>query len=290
MAYPKALCVYDRPRLRDARLVLGFSGWMDGGDASTGTVDTLIEKLNAQPFAHIDPEDFYIYSFPGSMDVSALFRPEIAIEDGLVTEHEEPETTFYVAEPANVVLFKGREPNFRWRQYADCILALADAVQIKQILFVGSVSGIVPHTREPRFHCAVSHARHRGFIDAHNLLPSNYDGPGSFVSYLLTQCGARGIPMATLVAEVPAYVQGRNIKCIEAILRKLSEILDVPLDLEDLVYLRREFEQTVDRVVQARPDLADLIRSSEQDYDRDALGRQEDDLKAWFDRQNIQPE
>jgi hypothetical protein len=33
------------------RLVMGFSGWMNGGDVSTGTIRVLTQKLGAKRFA-----------------------------------------------------------------------------------------------------------------------------------------------------------------------------------------------------------------------------------------------
>jgi len=71
------LRIYKRPRLSDARMLLGFTGWMDGGEVSTGTVKCLIDRLQAQRFAEIEPEGFYIYSFPGSMEMTALFKKTI---------------------------------------------------------------------------------------------------------------------------------------------------------------------------------------------------------------------
>ena len=32
------LNIYNKPKLCNPRLLLGFSGWMDGGEVSTGTV------------------------------------------------------------------------------------------------------------------------------------------------------------------------------------------------------------------------------------------------------------
>src|SRR3712207_1243741 len=105
------LRIHHCPALDQATLVLAFTGWMDGGDVSTGTVRRLVELLGAQPIAEIDPEPFYIYNFPGSMELTALFRPHIAIEGGLVKSIEMPRSTFYAHEPANLVLFLGKEPN-----------------------------------------------------------------------------------------------------------------------------------------------------------------------------------
>ena len=80
----KVLQVDRCPEYTNGTLVLAFSGWMDGGDVSTGTVERLVDWLDADEIATIDPEAFYIYNFPGSMEVSAMFRPHIKIEDGLV--------------------------------------------------------------------------------------------------------------------------------------------------------------------------------------------------------------
>jgi hypothetical protein len=52
--------IHYRPEMRGARMVLGFSGWMDGGEVSTGTVDYLAGKLNARKLAGIVPGPFYI--------------------------------------------------------------------------------------------------------------------------------------------------------------------------------------------------------------------------------------
>src|ERR1700721_314151 len=109
-----SLRIHHRPALDRATLVLAFTGWMDGGDVSTGTVRRLVDLLEAPPIAEIDPEPFYICNFPGSMDLAALFRPGVKIEDGLVKSFEMPANVFYCHEPAKLVLFLGKEPNMRW--------------------------------------------------------------------------------------------------------------------------------------------------------------------------------
>ena len=78
------LKVHRCPALERATLVLAFTGWMDGGEVSTGTVSRLVHLLGANPIAEIDAEPFTIYNIPGSMEIAALFRPPVEIEDGLV--------------------------------------------------------------------------------------------------------------------------------------------------------------------------------------------------------------
>ena len=122
---PSELLVRRLPALERATLVLAFTGWMDGGDVSTGTVSRLIHLVSAQPIAEIDPEPFYIYNIPGSMEIAALFRPAVEIEEGRIKSCEMPSNVFYVHEPARLLFFVGKEPNLRWRTFGDCILWLA---------------------------------------------------------------------------------------------------------------------------------------------------------------------
>src|ERR1700752_1647789 len=98
------LRIHDCPVLDRATLVLAFTGWMDGGDVSTGTVRRLVDLLGARAIAEIDPEPFYIYNFPGSMELAALFRPGVRIEEGRIAAFDMPTNIFDCHEPANVVL------------------------------------------------------------------------------------------------------------------------------------------------------------------------------------------
>ena len=118
----KALKVNRSAELTNATLVLAFSGWMDGGNVSTGTVDRLVELFGAEELAMIDSDDYYLFNFPGSMEMSSLFRPHIEIEDGLIKTVDMPRNVFYLHEDAELLLFVGKEPNLRWRSFGQHIL------------------------------------------------------------------------------------------------------------------------------------------------------------------------
>ena len=181
----------DSPNLERATLVLAFTGWMDGGDVSSGTVRRLVDLLAAPPIAEIDPDPFYLFNFPGSMEIAGLFRPTLKIEEGLVKTLDMPTNVFYCHEPANLVLFLGKEPNLRWRAFGDCILEAAHRTGVRRVLFVGSFGGPIPHTREPRLHVTCSEARLLPEMERYGLRRTGYAGPGSFASYLLTRAPRR---------------------------------------------------------------------------------------------------
>ena len=237
------LSIYKEPKLRDPRLLLGFSGWMDGGDVSTGTIKCLIDKLDAKRFAQIEPNGFYIYSFPGSMEVTALFRPHTKIKDGLIKTYEIPTNTFFYSEGSDLILFLGREPNLQWDEFAECIFSVCAEFGVKMIYFIGSVAGLVPHTREPRLFCSVSGAELRETFQHYGVKFTNYEGPASIVTHLTASCGKRDLSMVNLIATIPAYVQGINPKCIEAVTRRLAGMLGLEIEFDDLRTISDEFEK-----------------------------------------------
>ena len=171
---------WPQPGEDGAVMVIGLTGWMDGGHVSTGTVGYLRERLGAQPFAEIDPLDFYIFHFPVSsipisvyledgkavvqpvnpMEFTALFRPHTRIEDGIIKTLEYPENFFSYAETPDgipdLVLLSGEEPHVRWGAYCDCVFGVCEEMGIKDIYFVGSVASPVPHTREPRIRASMA--------------------------------------------------------------------------------------------------------------------------------------
>lgn len=265
------------PALEHATLVLAFSGWMDGGEVSTGTVTRIVHLLDAPPFAEIDPEPFYIFNFPGSMDLTALFRPHVRVDDGLVQSVEMPANTFYIHEPGKLVLFIGKEPNLRWRTFGECIFDLARRVGVRRILFVGSFGGAVPHTRDPRLFVTCSDAALLPELEPFAVRRTGYEGPGSFTNYLMTQANSAGVEMASLVAEVPGYLQGANPMCIEAVTRRLAKILRLHLDLESLRLASTEWELQVSSLIEENETLAEEVHRLEQAYDNDLLGQENEE-------------
>ena len=271
MSDAQLLTIKRRPRIEHGTLVLAFSGWMDGGDVSTGTVQRLVDLLPAKPFAEIDPEPFYIYNFPGTMEISALFRPHIEIKDGLLQQIELPTNTFYCHEPANLALFVGKEPNLQWRMFGDSIFELVSDLGIKRILFVGSFGGTVPHTREPRLYVTCSDPKLLPEMEKYGVGKSNYEGPGSFTTYLMSRAPEADIEMTSLVAEIPAYLQGANPMCIAAVTRRLAKMLQLPLDVDELRSQSTEWELDVTNAIEQDEELAAQVKRLEEEYDNELI-------------------
>ena len=281
------LNIYNKPKLCKPRLLLGFSGWMNGGEVSTGTVKCLIDKLGGQKFAEIEPTGFYIYSFPGSMEITALFRPHTEIKDGIIESYDIFSNTFFFSEKDNLIIFLGKEPNLNWEEFSECIFAVCSEFDVEMIYFTGSVAGLVPHTREPRLFCSVSESGLKEKFQHYGVKFTNYAGPASIVTYLTANCSKQDLKMASFVAAIPAYVQGSNPKCIEAVTRRIAGMLELEIEFADLMTMSDEFEKKLDDVVQEQPELESNIHKLEEDYDNEIFNNEMGDLKTWLEQQGI---
>ena len=259
------------PQLKDATMLLALTGWMDGGLVSTGTVKNLMDGRELVEVGRIEPAGFYIDNFPGSMEVTALFRPHVKYKGGLVRKFEMPTNEIWADPGANMAFFVGKEPNLNWPAFAGCVFEVAKKLNVKRIIFMGSFGGTVPHTREPRLFGSVSQRKLLHLLKEHGLRPTDYEGPGSFATYLLTLAPQHEVEMLSIAAEIPGYLQGANPLSIEAVTRRLSRILNVTVDLDKLRAASNEWEVQVSEAVEKDDDLAETVRKLEEQYDNELI-------------------
>ncbi len=281
------LKIFSSPNLKNPVMLMGFSGWMNGGEVSTGTIECFVEGLDVRTFAEIESKNYYIYNFPGPMEVTSLFRPHCVVEDGLVKEFNEPVNVFWASEKADLILFMGQEPNINWVDYSSCVFSLCNRFNVGQIYFLGSVASLVPHTREPRYLCSVSDALMKGRFEKLGFKFTNYNGPASIANYLITCASGKNISMASIIAEIPAYVHGRNPKCIGSMARMMSGLLGLGLEFSELIALGEELEKKLTEIIANRPELSSHIEKLEADYDNEVFDTEMVDLKDWLHKQGI---
>lgn len=281
------LQIKKKPKLTNPALVIGLTGWMDGGEVSTGTVRYMIDVLDAVEIAEINPKGFYLYNFPGPMELSSLFRPSTTIRNGLVRDLEWPRNTFYRVPEKNVILFSGKEPNMGWEDYMECVFSLCDQFGVRQIYFVGSVGGLAPHSREPAIHSSSANKDLRNELKRTGLKMSDYEGPSSIITCMMVQAEEKGIPMATLVAEIPVYVQGYNPRCIQATLRILGKLLNLPIRTTELQEASKAFDRKIHGLMETQPDLKEKVKELEKQHDQEAFDTEMGDLKAWLEEKGL---
>ena len=248
------------PELVDPVLVAAFEGWNDAGDAASDAIDHLCDAWGARPLAEMDSEDYYDYQ---------VNRPTISFDDSGVRRLTWPATRLYVARPPlaarDIVLVHGVEPNMRWRQFTDELLGVSADLGIMMAVTLGALLSDSPHTRPvPITGTATESAIAREL----GMEPSRYEGPTGIVGVLQEACSRRGLPAVSLWAAVPHYVaQAPSPKATLALVRRVEDLLDVPVPLGDLVEDARAWELGVDELAAEDEEVADYVRQLEEARD-----------------------
>ncbi len=248
------------PELEDPVLVAAFEGWNDAGDAASDAIDHLRDVWGAQPLAEMDPEDYYDYQ---------VNRPTIAFDDSGVRRLTWPTTRLYVARlplaTRDVVLVHGIEPNMRWRQFTDELLGLCAELGVSMAVTLGALLSDSPHTRPVPVTGTTSDTALQSDL---GLEASSYEGPTGIVGVLQDACARRSLPSVSLWAAVPHYVaQSPSPKATLALVRRVEDLLDVPVPLGDLVEDSRAWELGVDELAAEDEEVADYVRQLEEARD-----------------------
>ena len=250
--------------LVDPILVAAFAGWNDAADAASSTVDRLIEQWDAELVYELEPDDYYDFQ---------VNRPHVAFTD-LGTRHITwPTTRLYVARPEraprDLVLLRGVEPNMRWRPFCTEILAVAEKLDVRLAVAVGALLADVPHTRPIPVSGSVSDPELGARL---GLEPSTYEGPTGITGVFHDLCAVADLPSLSLWAAVPHYVaQPPCPKAMLALLGRLEDLLEVPIDLGDLAEEARAWEHDVDELAREDTEVAEYVRSLEDARDASEL-------------------
>ncbi|MEE9366007.1 MAG: PAC2 family protein [Dehalococcoidales bacterium] len=261
----------EKPELRQPYLICGINGWVDGGEAATGTTQYLVKKLKAKKFAEMPLDRYHVFQVPGQLSL----RPQIKIADGLLKQHVFPRNEFfYWVDPHSahdLILYLGTEPNTNWEEYAENILNLAAHYSASRIYVLGGVLDKTPHTREAGVFCACTSKELRQEMLKYNMQSSNYEGPGSFSITMLHLAQKRKMPMVSIIARATYYpefniVIPRNPKAIKAVVLRLNDLFHLNLDMSDIDQEADELEVKLNFMASHNQEFQAYIEELEKDY------------------------
>lgn len=262
------LIMQDSPQLIAPYIMVGLKGWLNAGEISTGSIDYLRRKLDARNFAHIDAQGFYIYQVP-SVSPDLTMRPYAQIRDGLVTNLNMPQNDFYFwnsGSDHDLILFLGVEPNLDWREYCQIILDVARQFHAPRIYSLGAVFDQVPHTRETRIRSSVSHPRLKDELKTFAQF-TNYEGPCSFTTILLTMAYEQEIEVAGISARTPLYIQDFNSKVSYDLLKNILTMSGFQIDLSDLRQSGQNMLERMDMAFSENPTALEQLKKMEELFD-----------------------
>lgn len=243
-------------------MLAAFEGWNDAADAASGAIEHLEREWQAQPFAAIDPEDYYDYQ---------VNRPTVRLIDGVTRTIEWPTTRLSVAKTGEqeVVLLRGLEPNMRWRAFCDELVDFAHELDVSSVVCLAALLADVPHSRPIEIHGSASDEESAATL---GLTRSRYEGPTGVVSVFHEACARAGLRVVTFWASVPHYVaQPPCPKATLSLLHRAEDALDLAIPLGDLSEQAQAWEHGVDELAREDAEIAEYISTLEEREDEAEL-------------------
>lgn len=276
------------PALRDPWMIAAFEGWNDAGDAATGVIDHLLDEWDAEILTELDAEDYYDFQ---------MNRPSIDTNES--NEHfiSWPSTTVYFARlPSlrrDVVLVRGLEPNYRWRQYCSTLIGLGELVGASSLVILGAFLADTPHTRPVPVTGSSSDPLLGGMLE---LGPSNYSGSVGVNTVLAEAAAARNIATASLWAAVPYYLAEPPCpKATLALLGHLEDIVEMPLPQGVLPELSEAWQRGAADLTERDDEVREHVLELENERDTSELPEASGDAIAreferYLRRRSIDPD
>jgi proteasome assembly chaperone (PAC2) family protein len=240
------------PVLGEPTLMLAFEGWNDACEAASSAVSFVNSKLRGVPLADIDPDDYYDFT---------VRRPLVQYQGGRSGPVSWPSNEFrygVTEEGLELITGLGIEPHMRWRSYCESIVELAVDMGVQRCLILGAYLADVVYSQPV---VVTGFASDSTLLDRFEIEPTSYEGPTGIVGVLSNALEEEGVEVLSLWAGLPHYISATpNPRGALALLRKVSQYLEIPFDLQKLKEDSLHFEEEISKIVASDEELSDYVK------------------------------
>lgn len=257
------------PPLRSPTLIVALSGWNDAAEVATQAARFLVRQWDAEKYAEIDPETFFVFTET---------RPRVRITDGAQRRLDWPRNDVYVRRDPHAerdfIILVGSEPHLRWRTFVSTVLDQAESLGTALVVTLGGLLADVPHSRAVRLTGSATDPHLAERLGRLNVRSSRYEGPTGVIGVLNQFCRVRRIAAVSLWGNVPHYINhSPNPRVTAALLRRLSGLLDLDLELVELEEEAAQFDAQIAEAISRDPEARAYVQKLEE---RDETASDED--------------
>ena len=251
------------PQMDNPVLIAGFDGWGNALNISRALVAFITRQLQAQPFAHLNPDVYYRYDEN---------RPLVTIEQGVQKSLKAPGGEFaYIrtaADQNDVIVLEALEPSLRWYGFVDEMMALCARLQVGTVITLGSMWDNVLHT-DRVISATASTDRLLAHLQKLQVTPIYYQGPGAIHSLIHHKCMQSGLASVSLWSHCPYYLQETTHFGILSHLGKLVAALgNFHLDVTELDENWTRLENQIQNLIENNPKIRDNVKQLQQGESR----------------------
>ena len=255
----------DRPDLEGVVLVQALDGFIDAGGARKLAADHLLATLEHQVVARFDHDQLYDYRARRPVMVFARDHwqsydtPELALH----LLHDDAGTPF--------LLLAGPEPDVQWERFVAAVEQLCRLLGVRRSIGLNAIPMGLPHTRPVG---VIAHGTPQSLVEGYEPWIETVQVPASAGHLLELRLGEAGFEAMGFAVHVPHYVAQTAYPAAAAkLLREVGRNGGLHLPLDALDEAARETQAAIDAQVAGAPEVAEVVRQLEAQYDAFVSGR-----------------
>ncbi|MDI6814732.1 MAG: PAC2 family protein [Dehalococcoidales bacterium] len=230
--------LYARPKLKSPNML---AAWPGIGNVSIIAATYLKRNLDFKELGEVEPSYF--------------FDPiGVIVRDNVVEAPQFPQSQFYYwknkGEGSDIILFIGEDqPTAKGYELANCVLDVGIGFQVKRIYTCAAALTRIHHTEPPRVWGVATSQQVAEDLKNYDLVPRGNLQIAGLNGLLLGVAKERDIDGVCLLGEVPMYAtRVQNPMAALAVLKVLTKMLDIEIDLTELTALAQEVKERMRQV------------------------------------------
>jgi proteasome assembly chaperone (PAC2) family protein len=232
--------MHKKPILRNPYLICAWPGM---GEVAFKAAQYLIEKLEAEEFAEILPQDFFYFTAS-------------IIQGGVLSTPQLPYGKFYYwrnrAGKSDLIIFiSNAQPDLSKAQdYCRKIIHFAKSFNVNMIVTFASMPQAIDHTQTPQVWFSATKPQLNSDLKKYNISLLTEGQISGMNGLFLGMAKKEGLDGFCLLGEIPLYtIQIENPRASYAVLVALNKILNIQIDFSSLLTQAQVMEEEINKLL-----------------------------------------
>jgi predicted ATP-grasp superfamily ATP-dependent carboligase len=245
--------------------VQALDGFIDAGGARKLAADHLLETLQGKVVARFDHDQLFDYR---------ARRPIMIFAKDHWQSYDTPQLALHLLYDevgAPFLLLAGPEPDVQWERFVAAVEQLCKTLGVKRSIGLNAIPMGLPHTRPVG---VIAHGVPSTLVEGYEPWIDTVQVPGSAGHLLELRLGEAGYEAMGFAVHVPHYVAQTAYPAAAAqLVREVAKAGDLKLPVELLDEAATATRAALDEQVAGAPEVAEVVRQLEEQYDAFVSGR-----------------
>jgi proteasome assembly chaperone (PAC2) family protein len=255
----------NRPDLRGVVMVQALEGFIDAGGARKLAADHLLATLESQVLVRFDHDQLFDYR---------ARRPMMIFARDHWQSYDAPVLAIHLLHDLQgnaFLLLAGPEPDVQWERFTLAVEQVCRQLGVRRSVGLNAIPMGLPHTRPVG---VIAHGTPPSLVADYTPWIETVQVPASAGHLLELRLGEAGIEAMGFAVHVPHYVSQAAYPAAAAqLVREVAKAGGLLLPVETLDAAAEETRRAIDEQVQGSPEVAEVVRQLEVQYDAFVSGQ-----------------